>query len=479
MSFDEIAKLLVKDLDKHQISYEKLKIILEKENIDHGHLFFKKWIFDRDHFQKLKSNSKFNGHISDSKNGYLENHSFPITLEIINKVLYPGGKVSIHSFGGQKRDLLIYYALCPELENFVTLICWIDTKSSEKAWVAISDLISDNTDERVLQFSNKFGLFLPNIIHPSHDQNSTLVTKEFYESLYDWKFAHYLFDDSKTIVSHNSPLNFRKMILNEWDKNPSLAEIRTTIGRIVKIKKDTVDISIPSLIGHPLTRNFKINNDLKEKINENSLYYFQIFKIAGQSNMETHIRNIAPATSIDIIGMFLSSSIYLLHLGSIRLNVLDTSKFEKLYELYCNQALRFCNLNDDELDGMNHLDWKHIQFGFTNSFTRWIDSELYVIPPLLHRFLSKFKNETQDTIIKQFDKSLLSEANPCFTEIPFNSLDNRMFSRMEMGEINRFYDYVNFIIHEKRFLLGIERKFAYPHQRDEQISWLQNKLKFT
>ena len=153
------------------------------------------------------------------------------------KVLIPGGEVSIHSFGGKKRDLLVYYALCPELENFVSLIAWIDTKSSENAWVAICNLISEKNNQKVLQFSNKCGILLPNTIHPNHDQHSTLVTKELYESLYDWRFAHYLFDDGKTIVSHNSPINFRRIILNEWDKNASLAEIRTTIGRLIQIKE--------------------------------------------------------------------------------------------------------------------------------------------------------------------------------------------------------------------------------------------------
>ena len=473
MSFDEIAKLLVKDFVKEEISFEKLQSLLE--NVDQGHYFFKKWMGDRKNFQKLKNNSAFNGHISDSVGRkWLENHCFPVTLEILNKVIAPGGEVSVHSFGGKKRDLLVYYALCPELENFVTLICWIDTKSSEKAWVAISDLISNKDDKRVLQFSNKCGILLPNRIHPSHDKNPTLVTKEFYESLYDWRFAHYLFDDSKTIVSHNSPLNLRRMILNEWDKNESIAEIRTTIGRLVKINRDSVDVSIPSIYGGPMTRNFKIDTNLKEKIKENSLYYFQVFKIVGHNNMEIHIRNISDASSIDIVGMFLASSAYLLHLGNVRLNILDASKFEKLFKLYYDQAARFCNHNNDELDAMNHLDWKQIQFGFTNSFTRWIDSKLYVIPPLLNRFLCKFETETQDAIIKQFDKSLISKANPCFTEIPYNSHDNRMFSRKEMAEVNRFYDYVNFLIHEKRFLLQIEQNFEHPHQRDEQISWLRN-----
>ena len=469
MSFDEIAKKLVKDLVKEEISFEKLEKILE--NTEQGHSFFKHWIKDRQNFQKLKANPVFHGHITDSKRGWFEFHDFSITLEILNKVLTPGREVAIHGFGGKKKDLLVYYALCPELENFVSLIVWIDTNSSMNAWMKISDLVTKKDDQRVLQFSNKCGILLPNRIHPSHDQESTLVSKEFYESLYEWRFAHYLFDDAKTIVSHNSPLNFRRMILNEWDKNESLAEIRTTIGRLIQIKRDSIEVSISSIVGPPLNRIFKIDDKLKEKLKENSLYYFQIFKVAGSENIETHVRDISDASSVDIVGMFLSYSTYLLHLGNMRLNVLTANKFEKLFKLYYRQSARFCERNNDELDAMNHLDWKTIQFGFTNSFTKWIGSDLYVVPALLRRFLSKFESETEDTIIQKFDESLTSKNHACFTNIPYNSKGNRMFTRVEKAKINKFYDYINFLINEKRFILNIGQNYN-PHQRDEQLFWL-------
>jgi len=475
MSFDEIAKLLVKDLTKEEISFEKLDKILEKT--EQGHSFFKHWIRDRRNFQKLKVNPVFHGHIVDSKRGWMESHDFPITLEILNKVLTPGGEVAIHAFGGEKRDLLVYYALCPELENFVTLIVWVDTKSSMNAWKHIADLVTEKDNQKVLQFSKKCGILLPNRIHPSHDQDSTLVTKEFYESLYDWRFAHYLFDDGKTILSHNSPLNFRRTILNEWDKQESLVGIRTTIGRLNTIQKNSIEISVPCISGPPRTFHFQRSDTLKdESLKENSLYYFQIFKIAGSENIEIHIRSVSETSPVDVIGMFLAYSIYLLHLGNMRLNVLTAKTFEKLFKLYYDQAAKFCNYNNDELDSMNHLDWKTVQFGFTSSFTKWINSDLYVVPPLLMRFLSQFDSETRDVIIQKFDKSLADKNHACFTDIPYNSQGNRMFSRMVKAKINKFYDYINFLINEKRFILKIEQSFK-PHQRDEQISWLNNQLK--
>jgi len=472
MSFDEIANLLVKDITKAEISFERLKKILEET--EQGHSFFNHWIKDRTNFQSLKTQSAFHGHLIEGKKGWLEKHDFGITLEIMNKVLTPGGEVAIHGFGGAKKDLLVYYALCPELENFVSLIAWIDTKSSMNAWTKISELVSQKDDQRVLQFSNKCGILLPNRIHPSHDQDATLVSKEFYESQYDWRFAHYLFDDGKTIIAHNSPLNFRKIFIDEWDKKESLVEIRTTLGRVIEIKKNSVDVSVPCITGPPEKRHFHKSETLNgDSLKIGSLYYFQIFKIAGPENIEIHIKNVSDASSVDIVGMFLAYTTYLLHLGNMRLNVLNAEKFEKLFNLYYDQSGKFCNRNRDELDAMNHLDWKTIQFGFTNSFTKWIDSELYVVPPLLRRFLSKFDPETEDVIIKKFDDSLKTKNHACFTEIPYNSKDNRMFSRVDKAKINKFYDYINFLINEKRFILKIEQKYP-PLQRDVQINWLRN-----
>ena len=475
MSFDEIANLLVKDLVKAEISFEKLEKILEKT--EQGHSFFKHWINDRKNFQNLKANSVFHGHIMDSKRGWLESHDFPITLEILNKVLTPGGEVTIHGFGGVKRDLLVYYALCPELENFVSLIVWIDTNSSMNVWKKIADLVTEKDNQKVLQFSNKCGILLPNRIHPSHDQDATLVSKEFYESLYDWRFAHYLFDDGKTILAHNSPINFRRIIINEWDKKESILGIRTTFGRLTSIGKHSIDVSIPCLKGPPRTIHFHKSETLKDdSLKIGSLYYFQIFKIAGPENIEIHVKSVSDASSVDIVGMFLAYSTYLLYLGNMRLNVLNNEKFEKLFNLYYNQSARFCERNNDELDAMNHLDWKTVQFGFTNSFTKWIGSELYVVPPLLRRFLAKFESEAKDTIIKKFDESLSIKNHACFTVIPYNLQGNRMFSRIEKAKINKFYDYINFLINEKRFILKIEQKYP-PLQRDEQINWLRNILR--
>lgn len=478
MSLNEIIKKIVKDFDKELPSQEKLERIFE--SIDQGHLFIQSLIRDRNNFERLKRGQIFDGHIDNDKRGWLSSHIFPITLEILNKEKVPGGAVTIPSMGGEKADLLVYHALCPELENFVSLIVWLNSQSSKNAWNQILELIRTQEDDRVLQFSEKCGIELPNKIHPSSDRDSKLVDKTLYESLYDWRFAYYLFDDGKTIMSHNSPINFRRVVLDQWTKEESFVGIRTTIGRLYSIKTNSLEVLVPSLYERPRKWEWRIDTKKFDKSNlvKNNLYFFQVYKMTGDVNIETHIRAFSEAEPVDIVGMFLAYSLYLLYLDKSRFKVVNPSQFELLFLLYYEQISKFC-LNDEEVSSMNRLDWKSIQFGYTNVFTKWIDLELYIVPPVLRRYISKFDLNSKEIIIQKFDEALSKENHNCFTEqnVPYNKEGNRIFSsRQEMAKMNRFYDFVHFLIKSKRFILGIEQNPSRPHQREEEIRWIKNQI---
>ncbi len=217
MSFNEILKKLDKEFDEELFSNANLTKILDQ--INEGHMYIIRLFKDKNNYERLKHGRIFDGHIINDKRGWLSAHSFPITLEILNKERIPGHAVHIPSMGGSKSDLLVYHAISPELENFVSLVVWLNSKSSKNAWNKILELIEKQDNSKVLQFSEKCGIELPNTIHPGHDQNSKLVEKANYDSLYDWRFSYYLFDDGFTINSFNSPLNYRRVFLDEWTQD--------------------------------------------------------------------------------------------------------------------------------------------------------------------------------------------------------------------------------------------------------------------
>jgi hypothetical protein len=476
LNLNEIIKKIVKDFDKIPVSQEELDKILEQT--PQGHQFILSLIYDKKNFERLKQGKIFDNHINADKRGWLYSHNFPITLEILNKEKVPGRSVVIPSMGGSKADLLVYYALCPELENFISLIVWLNSQSSKNAWDQILDLISQKTNSKVLQFSEKCGIELPNMIHPSGDRDSVLVEKTLYESVYDWKFCYYLFDDGKTIISHNSPINFRRVVLDEWTKEESFIEIRSTIGRINSIANNSIDVTVPCLFEIPKKRSWLILKKLdKSRLEKNNLYFFQLFKKTGIENIEIFVREFEKARPVDIVGMFLSQSLYLLHLDSSRLKIMNKKQFEKLFNYYYNQVSKFCFTNKEEISSMDRLDWFGVHFGYADSFTQWIGDELYFLPPLLRRYISHYNPEIRVEIIKKFDESLHNQNSECFDKIPFAKNGNRMFStRQELAKLNGIYAFLHFLLKSKRFILKIGQNPLQIHQRDEEIKLLKNKI---
>ena len=119
MNLKQAVSKTTVEFEKSGYDVTKLDEIMNK--IDYGHVFIKTLFSDLNSYDDLKKAPKFLSNILEDKRGWLAIHHFPITLEIMNKERLPGKDVYISSLGKEK-SLLIYYGLCPELENFMTLV---------------------------------------------------------------------------------------------------------------------------------------------------------------------------------------------------------------------------------------------------------------------------------------------------------------------------------------------------------------------
>lgn len=458
-----------------EVGYDWQKLEKVMNEIQEGHTFIKSLYKDLNFLNYLKKDKKFNSYITEDKRGWLTSHHFPITLEILNREKVPGEEVAIKQMGGQKSPVVVYYALCPELENFVSLINWINSKSSLNAYKQILELIKSDQTDKVLQFSDRCGIRLPNEIHPGHDQDAKMITKETFESLYDWKYAHYLFDDGMAILSHNSPINHRKLYLDEYELQKSIVDIRTTIGRITTVFSDKLKVLVPCLFGKPYEIEFHLYSKLtREQILPGELYFLQVFNKTGTHNIEREIRKVEPANTYDLLGMFLAISCYLLYLGTSRLKILNDVLYEKLFIQYYRQISRFCSGHENELESILNSNYKLIQLGYTSAFTRWIDRDLYYLPPMLRQFLANLNDpRLRDYLMLEFDKSFYERKSVCFERIPYDEGGMRMFSSKQLAQFNRVYSYIHFLLEEKKFVLGVNTGET-PHKREEEYVMIKN-----
>lgn len=450
-------------------NYDTSSLTKVMDSLDEGHHFLKRYQEHIVDYQVFKKNPMFNSFIRENKWGWLKGHNFPLTLEILNKDAVPGKKVSVKIMGFQRRTLVIYYAICPELENFVNIVNWVDSESSMNSWKKIRDLIKNQGCE-VLEFSKSCGIRLPNKIHPGFDRNPKLVKKEILQSLYDWRRSFFLFDDGYAISSHNSPINFRKIFFG-IDKETTFVDIRTTIGKFLEPTLDGFKILIPTLFGKFQSHDFVMSdaNFPKSKISSNKLYIFQIFHKSGEKNIEDHIIKIEEINPKELLGMFHAVSCYLLYLGDMRLRILNKKSFQKLYSHLFTQVSNFLMENNLPHENLKETDWIKIQEDFTSPMTRWIE-DLFYVPPLMRKTFDDHPNPLlREFLLKEFDSALAEKRPTCFEKTPFNEQGNKWFNREIMGKLNRVYSLVNFILNQKRFINGFGRFKMNNREREYNI----------
>jgi len=460
-----------------EIGYNFSKFKETIGEIDTAHGFIKNLFADLQRYENLKNDIRFDSSILEDKRGWLINHTFSITLEILNREKVPGKDVYVPATG-EKKSLLIYYGLCPELENFMTLIVWTNTKSSMNVWKQILSLLEEKDEKKVLSFSPKCGIRLPNEIHPSRDFDAKLVSKEYFESLYDWKYNPFLFDDGITVYSHNSPINYRKIFLDEYTQEEAFVGIRTTIGRVLKIFPNKVLAMIPTIYGKPQIREFFISgpNINWKSIKSGNLYFFLIFRMTGAENIELHIRKMEDATACDILGMLLAYACYLIYLNSSRLKLCKPREFQELFIQLYQQVSMFCHKSKEQMSTIENIDWIKIQPGYSSTITRWIGNELFYIPPILRQYFSEIQPQTRDFLVLEFDKALAEKKSKCFEKIPFTETGNRRFNLAQMGKYNSLYNFIHFILENKKLILEIDAG-RLVHEREREYDWLDSFIK--
>lgn len=469
MSFIEILKKITNDFGNIPPKNALENIINE---LDEGHTYIRRLYYDKDNFDKLLKFKFFKNNIDVDKNNRIINKPFSISLNILNKEKTPGKKVAIPHSGHQAR-LIIYHALCPELENFVLLTIWPDSKSSTDIWNLILKTINDDV---VLQLSEKCGLALPNIINPGNDRNAC-VYKNVNNFIYDWRYAYYILDDGLTIMSHNSPINFRYIMLDEKIKNESWADIRTTIGKISSISSNSITITAPILVEWENSKKIelKIPKKLCDQISCNNLYFLQVYKITGQNNIESHVQRISSAKLEDIIITMLSHSLYLIFLGVSRLKLMNKKQFDELFELCYNKVLDYY-FKEFQKVPIDHDVCKSQQLKHIMRYTKWINNYLYIIPPLLNNLIKNYDLELTEFVIVKYDESLYQNQQINIDDIPYNKHGNRLFTRSELFKIKKLYPYMKLQLNTKKLILQIGKYSNAQHNRNVEILWLLKKL---
>lgn len=366
---------------------------IDFEKIEEGKFFVRRLMNDFRSFKDIIANCD----LSFDGRGWLQNNPLPVTVEILNREETPGEEV--HIMKGFKSTIVVYYGICPELENFVSIILWPLSNTSKVAYRHIYDLVTTDTErKRVVRFSKKYGLQLPNTIHPGNDNEIDTIEKP--RHVYDWESVPYLKETADTILSHSSPLNFKKVYIDETRSLKSYVNLKVIIGRIEALGKERIQVLVPSFYRSWLNYNAKLLDFRgKESLEVGSVYHFLIMEKLGE-NVEDVVVMASSASPADLLGHMLSMGLYNLRIRRQRLRLVTVSEYSRVFEKCMSVVNNFCRR--DGLTGSHLWTPENIFHVYLSSYFRIIHDHIYFVP----------NNQFQmnDNILELFDELLSKNA---------------------------------------------------------------------
>jgi len=324
------------------------------------------------------------------KNGWIRGSKlFPLTVEIINREEAPGKEVYTKS---GPRVCVTYYGICPELENFVSIILWPEESlTSKNTYKKIYGLIKEDHQRRkVLRFSEMFSVELPNKIHPYRDTSVDTINKP--KAVYDWSCTPYIKEVGETIFSHKSPICFSKVFLESISELESrYILLKSTVGCIIKKRKNEVTLAIPYLKPTKFRANrctFKYKPTLKDKIKERKLLNFLIIEKTN-GNIQREIYEISPASFSESVAHLLLFDLYNTYLQLERLRVCSDDEYDKKFSTYTSNMEKFCIEYKIPIENPQLCTPDLIYEAYLKPFFKRIEKCIYYSP----RFLSEISDE--------------------------------------------------------------------------------------
>lgn len=371
---------------------------------------------------------------SKDDNGLIGEGLFSITIDIINKVEMPGADK--YTRGGTKL-CIVYYGICPELENFVTIVLWPEhSKSSNDTFLKIRDIIlNDRNEEKVIKFSGNYRLLPPNEIHPYRSTIDVCSKKKW---MYDWQNAPYIKEIGNTVKIFKNPINYRKVFLNTitGDKFTKYINAKVSVGIIVEKGTTYIKLKTPLLSSnfgqyiilneytpnpyYTATLNHDIDNINNIKIGD-KVVFLTFETVYGKPNGT--IMKIQNISSLELFSHVLSYILYNRYLAQKRLKILTENGYKALFKDCLKLINNYCDMSDANAQLYND---SLIFNSYLSPFFKIINGYVYYVP---------------STMMDKSDKEIVSIDSILSLPIDVKSNPVQLMSSLGLKNIRELYPY--------------------------------------
>jgi len=354
--------------------------IWKGENVDfseikEGKNFLRKLIEDK---RALSQLLKEKGILMDEK-GIKGEKLFPLTVDIINREEIPGE--DRYTIGGM-RLCVVYYGICPELENFVTIVLWPEESlHSRETFEKIREIVTkDKNTECIIKFLGNYRLTPPNEVHPFWTQDIVVLRKPKW--MYEWQHVPYLKEIGDSIRLFKSPINYNKIFIESMtgERNVKFVNIKVCVGIVIEKTRKEIKLKLPYIKFHRKFYVAKLYHKIEniDKIIKGDKVIFMVFE---EVNGHPIVYRIEKIESLQMLAHVLSYILYTRYLKLKSLKILTKSEFKEIFNKCLHLMRGYCKDLSDSSAQFFKDDL--ILSGYLSPFFKEIDGYIYYIPSIL------------------------------------------------------------------------------------------------
>jgi len=211
-------------------------------HLTQGVAFLRQLAQDQVELQALKERFK-KGLQFTPKREHLVGEGLPLSVVILNR---HDDAPAIKTWVGEATWLVIYFGICPELENSVSIVMWPSrSHTSQDTYRRIVELVE--ADYTWLRLEGKYQLELPNQIHPAWISKVHIAPDE--ERFYGWPLFPFLAEIRDAVGSFISPVNYRKVLVRQYPETGGYdgpyVNLKVVAGVFIQQMGHEIEVMLP------------------------------------------------------------------------------------------------------------------------------------------------------------------------------------------------------------------------------------------
>jgi len=330
------------------------------------------------------------------KRDFLVGEGLPLSVLILNK---HDESPAIETWVGETAWLVIYFGICPELENNVSIIMWpTSSQTSQETYRSIVELI--DADYTWLRLEGKYHLELPNQIHPAWVSKIEISPKE--KRFFSWTLFPFLKEVRDTLSAFVSPVNYRKVLMRPTGSNGAYQgpyiNLRVVAGRFLDQRGDQIRIALPFVQdSRPYLLRLSQYSPERIRLRRREIYSFLILERPDSRMREVY--RTQESNAVELVAHRMACLLYKEVLRTKQLRVATLRQLRHLYHDSVKNVAIVCRRDAQSLHAEPMMQYDTVIDYYLSQFFRAVEDEYYYVPQLARELTDRQLLTLNDALI--------------------------------------------------------------------------------